>query len=229
MFGDTNSTLAASLVANRLSIPLAHVEAGLRSFNRDMPEELNRILVDKISDLLFCPSDRAVKNLKNEGLTRDVFLTGDVMYDSVLAAKNLAKEKSNILRTNSLASKNFSVVTIHRASNTDDRETFKNILLGLNEIGKKSHLIFPLHPRAKKMIDVFGLSGFAQNIKFIEPVSYLDMIKLLSNAQVALTDSGGMQKEAYFLQTPCVTIRNETEWVETLSSKANTLVKADAN
>jgi UDP-GlcNAc3NAcA epimerase len=233
VYGDTNSTLAGALAAAKLKIPVAHVEAGLRSYNSAMPEEINRLLTDHLSTLLFCPTEQAVRNLLKEGIkderTRIVKKVGDVMYDSVLYYSKLAEKKATILRDLNLITNDQSPVTsyylatLHRAENTDDAKKLKSIFRALDEIGKKTPVVLPLHPRTKKRIKVYHLFSEFKNIKFIEPVSYLDMLKLGKNAKAILTDSGGVQKEAYWFGVPCLTLREETEWVETIKSGWNVL------
>ncbi|MDP3787115.1 MAG: UDP-N-acetylglucosamine 2-epimerase (non-hydrolyzing) [Candidatus Omnitrophota bacterium] len=235
VYGDTNSTLAGALAARKLHILLAHIEAGLRSYNMNMPEEVNRTVVDRVSDILFCPSKTAVDNLRLEGIRNSssrtfpkVFLAGDVMYDAVLCYLTVAKKRSRILEKLSLTPKGYYLATVHRAENTDDRRRLKPILEGLSKIAEdKAPVIFPIHPRAKNAVRTFRMEGALQFLKVIEPVSYLDMLMLEKNARAVLTDSGGVQKEAYFLNVPCVTLRDETEWVETVDSKVNILTGAD--
>jgi UDP-GlcNAc3NAcA epimerase len=237
VYGDTNSTLSGALVAAKLNIPVAHVEAGLRSYNRTMPEEINRLLTDHLSTFLFCPTDQAVRNLLKEGIKnregRIVKNVGDVMYDSILYYSKIAEKKSAILHGLNLVNPQsvppgrdnpqYYLATLHRAENTDDPKKLNSILKALNEIGRNTSVVLPLHPRTKKMMKVHHLFSF-KNIKFIEPVSYLGMLKLEKNAKAILTDSGGIQKEAYWLKTPCFTLREETEWVETVKSGWNVLV-----
>ena len=226
VYGDTNSTIAGSLAAAKLHIKVAHVEAGARSFNQQMPEELNRVVTDHLSDLLFCATKTSVINLKKEGITRGVYFTGDVMYDAVLQFSRVAKEKSQILRTLGIEPKTYLYATVHRAENTDNPETLKNIILALAESGEK--IVFPVHPRTRKSIDNYQLPiNKFSNIKLIEPVGYLDNLILIENSKKVLTDSGGIQKEAYFLKIPCITLREETEWVETVADGWNILVGAD--
>lgn len=226
VYGDTNSTLAGALVAAKLHIPVIHVEAGLRSFNKKMPEEINRIMTDHVSEFLFCPTDTAVENLKNENITRNVLNIGDVMYDAVLYNKELAQEKSTILVDLELEAKQYHLITIHRAENTDDVQNMKNILEAFAQIDEVK--VWPMHPRTKHKLAAYGLRVDAiPNLKVIEPVGYLDMLTLESNAKKIITDSGGVQKEAYFMQVPCVTVREQTEWVETLETEANILVGTD--
>jgi UDP-GlcNAc3NAcA epimerase len=238
VYGDTNSTLSGALAAAKLNIPIAHVEAGLRSYNQAMSEEVNRILTDHLSTFLFSPTDQAVRNLLKEGIkdgkTRIVKNIGDVMYDSILYYSKLAEKKSKILKGLGLLTnhesrvKNYYLATLHRAENTDDSKRLKPILKALNEIGKDTPIILPLHPRTKKMMKVYHLFPKGQCIKLIEPVSYFDMLVLEKNARAILTDSGGIQKEAYWLKVPCFTLRDETEWVETVKSGWNTLVGTEA-
>jgi UDP-GlcNAc3NAcA epimerase len=227
VFGDTNSTLAGALTAAKLQIPVAHVEAGLRSFNRNMPEEVNRVLTDHISSLLFCPTTNAVKNLENEGIRNNVFNVGDVMYDAALHFGQKAKETSHILEDLQLEPKKYALATIHRAENTDHRQRLFNILSALNETAREMTVVLPLHPRTRKMIGHFGMGSLLEGILVDEPVGFLDMVCLERNARLIITDSGGVQKEAYFYRVPCVTLRNETEWVETVEASWNVLAKVD--
>ncbi len=226
VFGDTNSTLAGALAAGKMHIPIAHVEAGLRSYNRRMPEEINRLLTDHLSTYLFCPTDQAVQNLSKEGIRNGkgkiVKNVGDVMYDSILYYSTIAEKKSAILEELGLLIPDSShltdyyLATLHRAENTDDPQKLRSILKALNVIGEEVPVILPLHPRTKKMIDFHRLSGETQHIKMIDPISYLNMLVLEKNARAVLTDSGGVQKEAYWFRVPCITLREETEWVETV-------------
>lgn len=226
VYGDTNSTLAGALVASKLHVPVIHIEAGLRSFNKKMPEEINRILTDHVSEFLFCPTETAVKNLRNENITRNIFNTGDVMYDAVLYNRELAKRKSNILKENELTEKNYLLVTIHRAENTDSKQNMENILSAFSKI--EDDMVWPMHPRTKKRLTLYGLDLNAiPNLKVIDPVGYIDMLSLEAHARKIITDSGGVQKESYFMGVPCVTIREQTEWVETLEEDANILVGTD--
>ena len=226
VYGDTNSTLAGALAAAKLHIPLAHVEAGLRSYDRTMPEEINRVLTDHCSDLLFCPSQTAVSNLKREGLTKGVYFTGDIMVDALLQNRDLANEKSTILKSLNLKKKNFLLLTVHRPSNTDNQKNLFNIIKALGESGYQ--VIFPVHPRTKKiLIKTELVKRLPPNISLINPLSYLDMLQLLTNATKVLTDSGGVQKEAFILKVPCVTLRENTEWIETLQDGWNILVGAN--
>ncbi|MGG3912720.1 non-hydrolyzing UDP-N-acetylglucosamine 2-epimerase [Rossellomorea vietnamensis] len=226
VYGDTNSTLAGSLAASKLHIPIIHIEAGLRSFNKKMPEEVNRILTDHISEYLFCPTDTAVENLQNENITTNVINVGDVMYDAVLYNRELANEKSEIIQQLEIVDKDYHLITIHRAENTDDPERIKNILEALNEIDTLK--VWPIHPRTKNVLKSMGYNlEDIHNLKVIEPVGYLDMLTLESQAKKIITDSGGVQKEAYFMRVPCVTVRDQTEWVETLQYDANILTGTD--
>ncbi|HDZ77179.1 MAG TPA: UDP-N-acetylglucosamine 2-epimerase (non-hydrolyzing) [Candidatus Omnitrophica bacterium] len=224
VYGDTNSTLAGALAAVKLHIPIAHIEAGLRSFNRSMPEEINRVSVDHISDLLFCPTRTAVLNLKNENIKKGVYLVGDVMYDSICCYLSKAQDKSKILSKMKLARRGYYLLTIHRAENTSDLNRLKEILAYFDKLDLP--VIFPIHPRTRKFIaNSFKSRG---NLVLTLPVSYLDMLMLEQNARAIITDSGGVQKEAYILKVPCFTLRNETEWVETLKYGCNRLIKNDA-
>jgi len=229
VYGDTNSTLAGALAAVKLNLPVAHVEAGLRSFNREMPEEHNRIVADHCSDLLFCPTQTAVDNLAREGITTGVHLVGDTMYDAVLQFSSIAQMRSTILEDLVLESKTYLLTTIHRPYNTDIPENLRNIFQAFAGIGEV--IVFPAHPRTSKKIAALE-SEFPQelvprNLKIIEPIGYLDMLVLEKNARLILTDSGGMQKEAYFFGVPCITLRPETEWVETVETGWNVVAGAD--
>ncbi|MFD1848478.1 non-hydrolyzing UDP-N-acetylglucosamine 2-epimerase [Oceanobacillus bengalensis] len=224
VYGDTNSTLAGSLAAAKLHIPIAHVESGLRSFNKKMPEEINRIVTDHLSHWLFCPSQAATDNLKNEGIDKNVYLTGDIMYDSVLHFKSHAIQKSTILKDLSQSENNYYLATIHRAENTDNPERLEAILEALRQLDMD--VILPLHPRTKNKISHYKLNHLISkpHIKIVEPLNYFDMLAISSNAKIILTDSGGLQKEAYMLRVPCITLRNESEWVETIQTGWNHLV-----
>ncbi len=221
IYGDTNSTLAGALAAAKLGIPLAHVEAGLRSFNRTMPEEINRVVADRLSDFLFCPTRTAVENLAREGITSGVHLVGDVMYDILLWSLPLAERRSGILERLGVVPGTYLLATVHRAGNTDIRENLAAIVAGLNATGEP--VVFPLHPRTRLALDRWGIVP-TENVRLIEPVGYLDMLVLEKNARLILTDSGGVQKEAYWLGVPCLTLREETEWVETVEAGWNILV-----
>ena len=224
IYGDTNSTIAGALVGAKLHIPIVHIEAGLRSYDRKMPEEINRIVSDKISTLLFCPTQTAVNNLKKEGITTGVYNVGDIMLETYQYYKEKAQKNSIILNKLNLKPKEFILCTIHRASNTDNIENLKNIFIGLTE--SKETIILPLHPRTKKKINQNNsLKNYiGSNIRIIEPVGYFDMICLEVNAEKIVTDSGGVQKEAYFNKIPCITLRENTEWVETIEQGVNKLV-----
>ncbi len=227
VYGDANSTLAGALAASKLHIPLAHVEAGLRSFNKNMPEELNRILTDHISDILFTPTDISVENLRAEGITKGVHKVGDVMFDAALETSKVVEDKK-ILKKYDLSQKDFILVTIHRAENTDNYKNMKEILDAISEIAKSGiKVFFPLHPRTKRVINEYGIKMGSGNLTLSEPVSYMEMIALEKNAKVIVTDSGGVQKEGYFFKTPCIIPRNETEWVELVQSGFNVLTGAD--
>lgn len=212
VYGDTNSTLAGALAAKKIGLPVAHVEAGLRSFNMTMPEEINRILTDRIADLLFCPTQTALDNLEREGFDhfdKRVLLTGDVMYDAYLHFSDLRKAPTGL----KLPDK-FGLVTLHRAENTDQPETLKQIVEALNEIAEELPLVLPIHPRTFKVINHSKLPAMSNKILVIEPMSYLEVLYLLEKCFLVLTDSGGLQKEAYFAERPCITLRTETEWTE---------------
>jgi len=225
VYGDTNSTMAGALAAAKQNIPVAHVEAGLRSFVKSMPEEINRVLTDHVSSLLFCPTPTSVRNLKREGITKGVHLVGDVMYDSLKENLSVAEKKSKVMNNLNLQKRDFYLITIHRAENTDLRKNLKKITQILKNLDKK--VVFPIHPRTRKRLSEFKLLDrllSKHDLLLIDPVSYLDMLILEKNARYILTDSGGVQKEAFFLKTPCLTLREETEWVETLKGGCNQLV-----
>lgn len=224
VYGDTNSTLAGGLAAAKLHIPVAHVEAGLRSFNRQMPEEINRVLTDHLSSYLFCPTKAAVNHLKVEGIEKGVHLVGDVMYDIALHYGKLAGLKSNILDHLSLNEKNYLLVTCHRAENTNDKMRLENILKALSQLAEQIEVVFPIHPRTLKYIQEYQLEIYLEKIKIMAPLPYLDLLLLQKSAQAILTDSGGIQKEAFFYQVPCLTLRDETEWTETVDLGWNQLV-----
>lgn len=222
VFGDTNSTLAGALAAAKLHIRCAHVEAGLRSFDRNMPEEINRVLVDHCSDLLLCPTMTAVENLNKEGIVQNVHLTGDVMVDAQRDCERIAESKSHILEELDLEPRSYYLATIHRASNTDDPENLRAIALALQDL---DDVVIPCHPRAEKYLKEFGLwDELEKKIRVIKPVGYLDMLLLEKNAKKIVTDSGGVQKEAYLLGIPCITLRDTTEWIETVNDGWNVLV-----
>ncbi len=226
VYGDTNSTIAGALAAKKLHIKVAHVEAGLRSFNMEMPEEINRILTDRISDYLFCPTDSAVNNLKKEGydsLDATIVRTGDVMQDAALFYAQKSEEKSTII--SQLGLQKFALATLHRAENTDSKERLSQLVEGLNEIHETiCPVVLPLHPRTKAKLAAHGLE---LKVKLIDPVGYFDMIELLKNCALVLTDSGGLQKEAFFFRKNCVTMRDQTEWVELIENGVNVLIGAD--
>jgi UDP-GlcNAc3NAcA epimerase len=227
IYGDTNSTLAGALAAAKLHMPVAHVEAGLRSFNMRMPEEINRILADRVSAMLFCPTETAVANLQAEGITKGVHNVGDVMYDVALFYREKARSQSKCLQQLNLPEGGFALATCHRAENTDNLERLSGIVSALGRIAERLPVVLPLHPRTRKLIAEHGLSGHMAKLIVTEPLSFLDMVALEQAAQVILTDSGGVQKEAFFYRVPCVTMRDETEWVETVETGWNQLTGAD--
>lgn len=227
IYGDTNSTIAGALASVKLHIPIIHVEAGLRSYNRRMPEEINRLISDQLSEILFTPSDSATENLLKEGINLSkIHNVGDVMFDNVLHFSKIAENRSAICQDLGLKNKNFVLATIHRAENVDDYETILNIFLTLDKISHRIPVILPIHPRTKAAVQKFGFlhNNFNTNFRLIEPVGYLDMLQLEKKAFKIITDSGGVQKEAYFLRTPCVTLRTETEWIELVEAGVNQLV-----
>ncbi|HBC95737.1 MAG TPA: UDP-N-acetylglucosamine 2-epimerase (non-hydrolyzing) [Clostridium sp.] len=224
VYGDTNSTLAGALCASKLLIPVAHVEAGLRSFNMEMPEEQNRVLTDHISNILFVPTKSAEKNLKGEGIKKGIYNVGDVMFDAILDFKKLAENRSEIIRDLHLEGREYVLATIHRAENTNHIKRLGDIVSALNECGRT--IVLPLHPRTKKYMSDYGLK-FNKNVKVTDPVGYLEMINLEMNSQKIVTDSGGVQKEAFFMKKPCITLRDETEWVETVENGWNKIVGTD--
>lgn len=227
VYGDTNSTLAGALAASKLHIKIAHIEAGLRSFNIKMPEEVNRILTDRISTLLFCPTTTAVDNLHSESINSwggapQIVLSGDVMLDGALFYKELSKKPTDIA-----ISDDFILCTIHRAENTDDKSRLDEIISALNEIAKDKQVILPLHPRTRKILEA-GSYNIA-NLTIVDPLGYLNMVWLLDHCSLVMTDSGGLQKEAFFFKKPCITLRDETEWIELVEMGANVLVGANKN
>ncbi|MBS0189838.1 MAG: UDP-N-acetylglucosamine 2-epimerase (non-hydrolyzing) [Phycisphaerales bacterium] len=229
IYGDTNSTLAGALAASKLHIPVAHVEAGLRSFDRRMPEEVNRVVADHLSTLLFAPTDVAVQNLRTEGIVGDkVRRVGDVMFDVMLFYRDVAARQSTILQRLELVPKTFVLATVHRAENTDDPARLRSILGGLAAISEKHTVVLPIHPRTRAAISARSDFKFPPGLRVIDPVGYLDMLSLEWNAGLIATDSGGVQKEAFFASVPCITLRDNTEWVELIHSGANVLVGADA-
>lgn len=224
VYGDTNSTLAGALAASKLHIPLIHIEAGLRSYNRKMPEEINRVLTDHVSTLLFAPTETAVTNLNKEGIVQNIINVGDVMYDAVLYNTTIAEKKYD-LKQYGLREKEYVLATIHRAENTDSKETLTAILKAFTKLDET--VLLPLHPRTKNKLSEYGLTELlnnANNLQVMEPVSYLEMLFLEKHAKAIVTDSGGVQKEAYFSKVPCLTLRPETEWVETIEVGCNRLV-----
>lgn len=222
IYGDTNSTIAGALAAAKLHIPVAHIEAGLRSYNRRMPEEINRISTDHISDILFAPTQNALDILRHEGLEKRSVFSGDVMYDSILYFKEMSREKVKLSQLAPVEPGKYYLATIHRQENTDDIKRLQQIFLAFSELDLP--VIIPLHPRTRNILDDVP---FRSNVKIISPVGYLDMVGLLSNCLKVFTDSGGLQKEAYFLKKPCITLRDETEWIETLEGNWNIVVGAD--
>jgi UDP-N-acetylglucosamine 2-epimerase len=234
VYGDTNSTLAGALAAAKLRIPVAHVEAGLRSFNREMPEEHNRVLTDHCADLLFCPTATAVTNLRNEGITGGVNLVGDTMYDAVLQFSGVARQRSTVLERFGLEPKQYALATVHRPYNTDVPANLAGLVNAFRHLDQIDALtdfdgpvVFPVHPRTRdqiaKLNGALVAGGLNGNLRMVEPLGYLDTLTLERNAKLILTDSGGMQKEAYFFGVPCVTLRPETEWVETVEAGWNVL------
>ena len=225
VYGDTNSTLAGALAAAKLHVPVVHVEAGLRSFDRRMPEEVNRVLTDHCSDILFCPTETAVENLAAEGITGGVHLVGDVMVDAMNYNRAVAEERSRILEAVGVRPGEYLVITVHRPSNTDSQENMVAILGALAEAGMP--VVFPVHPRTRNYLGRYGLlAKMPENVQVTEPLGYLDMLHLMAHAAKILTDSGGVQKEAYMLGVPCITLRENTEWVETVEAGWNVLVGA---
>ena len=220
VYGDTNSTLAGALAAVKMSVPLVHVEAGLRSFNRAMPEEINRVLTDRVSDLLFCPTPTSVANLRREGIVRGVCRVKDIMIDMLARYAAIARKSSRILKRLGVTKGSYYLATVHRAANTDSKKRLADIIRALGMLDKP--IVFPVHPRTKAAMKAFKIKP-AKNIIVTGPVSYIDMIALEMNAAVILTDSGGVQKEAHYFRVPCVTMREETEWVETVRSGWNVL------
>jgi len=226
LYGDTNSTLAGALAASKLRIPIVHVEAGLRSFDMTMPEEVNRVLTDRVSSILFCPTETAVNNLKREGfdhMPARVVNSGDVMYDAALYYEDKAQLKSDILRR--IGTKKFVLATIHREENADSPEKLRSIIAGLNEIHKQVPVVVPLHPRTR---NILAQQYILPNFIIIDPVGYFDMIMLLKNAELVITDSGGVQKEAFFFGKQCITLREQTEWIELVEKGFNVLVGSDS-
>lgn len=225
IYGDTNSTLAGALAAAKLGVPIAHVEAGLRSYNRAMPEEINRVVADSLSSVLFCPTSVAASNLAREGITSGVYVVGDVMYDAILSVARRAEEIAvRLLSRLGVEPGRYLLATVHRASNTDDPRALAGIMAALSACGEP--VVFPVHPRTRKVLDMCG-TKIGKNLLAIPPVSYLEMLALERQARKILTDSGGVQKEALWMGVPCITLRDETEWVETVECGWNTLVGTD--
>jgi UDP-GlcNAc3NAcA epimerase len=223
VYGDTNSTLAGALAASKVHVPIAHVEAGLRSFNRRMPEEINRVVTDHLSSIHFCPTTTAVNNLANEGIFDQVHLVGDVMHDVLIHNLVLADQQSTVLQRLELAERSYCLATVHRAESTDDPAVLAGILQALNQLAEDGmRIVFPVHPRTRGRLKAH-VGTMDANIQLIEPVAYLDMLRLAQRAKLTLTDSGGLQKEACWLSVPCVTLRDQTEWVETIELGANVL------
>jgi UDP-N-acetylglucosamine 2-epimerase len=225
VYGDTTSTLAGALVGSKLRIPVGHVEAGLRSFNKSMPEEINRILTDHVCDVLFTPTDAASRNLAREGITEGVWQVGDVMYDALLHNVAVSERRVSVLDRLGVRPKEYVLATIHRAANTDDKARLQAIMGAIACSGTR--VIMPLHPRTRGRLEAFGLEAMmrgAGSLLIVEPVGYFDMLLLEKNARAIVTDSGGVQKEAYMLKVPCITVRSETEWIETVEAGWNTLV-----
>ena len=229
VYGDTNSTLAGSLTAKKLHIKVVHIEAGLRSFNNKMPEEINRIITDRISDLLLCPTDNAIENLYNEGFSKmpiKVIKSGDIMKDAVEFYSKTSSEKSSVIKNLNLSKNQFVIATVHRQENTDDLAKLTAIFEALEEINKTKQVVLPLHPRTKKILLENNLS---YNITIIDPVGYFDMLELLKNCILVLTDSGGLQKEAFFNKKSCIVLREETEWVELVKNNFAVITGSDKN
>lgn len=225
VYGDTNSTLAGALAAVKMHIPVAHVEAGLRSYNRKMPEEINRVLTDHVSTLLLCPTVTAVENLRREGVLSGVYQVGDVMFDCMLHYRSKIGNSSPVLTAFGLKKGDFVLATVHRAENTDSQANLREIFEAFNNISEQMPVLVALHPRTRKYLQNYGIK-VAAGVRLLEPVPYLQMVELECNARVIMTDSGGVQKEAFFVGTPCITLRKETEWVETVDSGANILCGA---
>ncbi len=227
VYGDTNSTLAGALAAQKMHIPIAHIEAGLRSYNMKMPEEVNRILTDRISNYLFCPSDKAIENLYNEGFKNypcKLIKSGDVMQDAALYYEKISDSKSTIINDLNLGKDKYILCTLHRQENTDDKNRLRNIIQAYNELSKDLRIILPIHPRTQKILERITI-----DIKFeiIDPIGYFDMLQLIKNSEFIITDSGGLQKEAFFFKKYCITTRDETEWVELVDNGFNIVVGAN--
>ncbi|MCQ5373702.1 MAG: UDP-N-acetylglucosamine 2-epimerase (non-hydrolyzing) [Candidatus Methanomethylicia archaeon] len=224
VYGDTNSTLGGALAAVKNMVPVAHVEAGLRCYNRKMQEEINRVLTDHLSDFLFCPTEVAMRNLEREGLKERAFLSGDIMVETLNSY--IPYLNDNIVNELGLIKKEYILLTLHRAENVDNKERLEAIITSINEVSKYEVIVFPIHPRTKKNIELFGFASnlINENIKLIRPLGYRDFLSLEKNAKLIMTDSGGVQKEAYLLGVPCITLREETEWAETVNCGWNILV-----
>lgn len=226
VYGDTNATVAGALVGSKLKIPIAHVEAGLRQHPKDMPEEINRVVTDHISSLLFCPTKKAVDNLEKEGITKGVHFVGDAMYDLFVKMRE-SLDISTILANNSLIRGKYLLATLHRDFNTDDRSRLKNILEAMNEVSKKIKVVLPMHPRTRKAISMNGFEDLIKDIMILDPLPYSDMMSLLIGSKKAITDSGGLQKEAYFAGVPALVMMPDTGWIELVEAGWNVLVDAD--
>lgn len=222
--GDTNTTLAGAIAASKLNIRLAHIEAGMRNFDKTMPEEINRIVADHVSDIMFCSSNISALNLKKEGITKNVHIVGDVMIDAIKSNIKIAEKKSTIIKKLNVKSKDYLVATVHRAGNTDKKENLREIISAFVQSGEK--IVFPVHPRTEKFLKLYGIDKKLKNTNVIitKPLGYMDMLVLEKNARKILTDSGGVQKEAYFFNVPCITLLDATEWVETVEKGFNVLV-----
>jgi UDP-GlcNAc3NAcA epimerase len=223
VYGDTNSTVAGSLAAAKLQVPVIHVEAGLRSFNRAMPEEINRVVTDHLSDILLCPTTAAVENLRREGLAAKAHQTGDIMYDATLSVTQLAERHSKIIEMLHLTPGGYAVATLHRAENTASAEILDRLVGFLADLAQEQPVVFPVHPRTRITAENLGVTLERPGLVLTEPLGYLDMCELLHHAALIATDSGGVQKEAYFHRVPCVTMRSETEWIETIECGWNRL------
>jgi UDP-GlcNAc3NAcA epimerase len=228
VYGDTNSTLAGALAASKLGVPVIHVEAGLRSYNRVMPEEINRITTDHLSELLFCPTDAAVSNLAKEGITHGVHQTGDVMLDAARFFGEISVNHSALLEDHRLEPDGFVLVTLHRAENADCPVRLGAFVRNLEKLSEKEKVLFAVHPRTKSRLAEFGLDNHLEGVITVEPLSFFDMIEGIRAARVVITDSGGLQKETYFHRTPCITIRSETEWMETVEAGWNQLLEPES-
>lgn len=227
IYGDTNSTLAGALCSSKLHIPIAHIEAGMRSFNKKMPEEINRIIADHLSTINFCSTKTAIGNLKRENLSKTGVLVGDVMFDCSLKFAELAEKRYDPFAKFAVERNNYALLTCHRAENTDHKKCLSEIVKAVNKISEKMPVLYPVHPRTRKFLKEYGLS-FSGNVRLVPPVGYLEMILLENHASFILTDSGGVQKEAFFYRVPCITMREETEWIETAELGWNRITGADS-